>query len=103
MSAEPITYERAVERLEEIIRRLDSNQAGLRETLDLCKEGKGLIALHCASAMFTEAPRYIPLVGGELTTIVPTEADRPVFRAMLSAAASTPTFGSPARLRTPPA
>ncbi len=43
MSAEPITYERAVERLEEIIRRLDSNQAGLRETLDLCKEGKGLI------------------------------------------------------------
>ena len=27
--------------------------------------GKGLIALHCASAMFTEAPRYIPLVGGE--------------------------------------
>jgi exodeoxyribonuclease VII small subunit len=43
MSAEPITYERAVERLEEIIRRLDSNQAGLRETLDLCREGKGLI------------------------------------------------------------
>ena len=37
------TYESAVERLEEIIRRLDSNQAGLRETLDLCKEGKGLI------------------------------------------------------------
>ena len=27
--------------------------------------GKGLIALHCASAMFTESPRYIPLVGGE--------------------------------------
>jgi exodeoxyribonuclease VII small subunit len=37
------TYESAVERLEEIIRRLDSNQAGLRETLELCKEGKGLI------------------------------------------------------------
>ena len=37
------TYEAAVERLEEIIRRLDSNQAGLRETLELCKEGKGLI------------------------------------------------------------
>jgi exodeoxyribonuclease VII small subunit len=37
------TYENAVERLEEIIRRLDSNQAGLRETLELCTEGKGLI------------------------------------------------------------
>ncbi len=38
-----ITYETAVERLEQIIARLDSNQAGLRETLDLCAEGKGLI------------------------------------------------------------
>ena len=37
------SYESAVARLEEIIRRLDSNQAGLRETLDLCREGKGLI------------------------------------------------------------
>ena len=43
MSAEPKTYEGAVERLEEIIVRLDSNEAGLRETLDLCSEGKGLI------------------------------------------------------------
>ncbi len=30
--------------------------------------GKGLVALHSASAMFTEAPRYIPLVGGEFHT-----------------------------------
>src|SRR5439155_9034071 len=43
MSAEAMTYETAVERLEEIIRRLDSNQAGLRETLELCQEGKGVI------------------------------------------------------------
>ena len=43
MTAEATTYEIAVGRLEEIIRRLDSNQAGLRETLDLCREGKGLI------------------------------------------------------------
>jgi exodeoxyribonuclease VII small subunit len=43
MTTEPMTYEAAVERLEEIIRRLDSNQAGLRETLELCREGKGLI------------------------------------------------------------
>ena len=43
MSAQPKTYESAVERLEEIIARLDSNEAGLRETLDLCNEGKTLI------------------------------------------------------------
>lgn len=42
-TTETTTYESAVERLEEIIRRLDSNQAGLRETLELCAEGKGLI------------------------------------------------------------
>ena len=43
MSTTTTTYESAVERLEEIIRRLDTNQAGLRETLELCTEGKGLI------------------------------------------------------------
>jgi exodeoxyribonuclease VII small subunit len=37
------TYEAAVERLEQIIARLDSNEAGLRETLALCDEGKSLI------------------------------------------------------------
>jgi exodeoxyribonuclease VII small subunit len=42
-TTETTTYESAVERLEEIIRRLDTNQAGLRETLELCTEGKGLI------------------------------------------------------------
>ena len=39
----PATYEAAVERLEQIIARLDSNEAGLRETLDLCREGRSLI------------------------------------------------------------
>ena len=39
----PRSYETAVERLEQIIARLDSNEAGLRETLALCDEGKGLI------------------------------------------------------------
>ena len=43
MSAQPKTYEGAVERLEEIIARLDSNEAGLRETLELVKEGRELI------------------------------------------------------------
>jgi exodeoxyribonuclease VII small subunit len=43
MPAEPRTYESAVERLETIIKRLDSNEAGLRETLELVKEGRELI------------------------------------------------------------
>ena len=43
MTTETTTYELAVERIEEIIARLDSNQAGLRETLELCREGRGLI------------------------------------------------------------
>jgi exodeoxyribonuclease VII small subunit len=38
-----LTYESAVARLEQIIARLDTGQAGLRETLDLCAEGKRLI------------------------------------------------------------
>ena len=37
------TYETAIARLEEIIRRLDSGEAGLRETLDLVGEGRKLI------------------------------------------------------------
>jgi exodeoxyribonuclease VII small subunit len=43
MATEPLTYETAVERLEAIIARLDSNEAGLRETLELVKEGRELI------------------------------------------------------------
>ena len=46
----PAGYEAAVERLEEIIDRLDSGQAGLRETLDLCKEGKQLVD-YCAGEL----------------------------------------------------
>jgi exodeoxyribonuclease VII small subunit len=37
------TYETATGRLEEIIKRLDSGEAGLRETLDLCREGRELV------------------------------------------------------------
>jgi exodeoxyribonuclease VII small subunit len=39
----PQTYETATARLEAIIRRLDSGEAGLRETLELCKEGRTLV------------------------------------------------------------
>ena len=41
--AEPRSYEAAVERLEQIIVRLDSGQAELRETLELCREAKSLV------------------------------------------------------------
>jgi exodeoxyribonuclease VII small subunit len=50
VSDRPESYEAAVERLEEIIDRLDSGQAGLRETLDLCKEGRELVQ-YCAAEL----------------------------------------------------
>jgi exodeoxyribonuclease VII small subunit len=43
----PYTYETASARVEEIIRRLDSGEASLSETLELVAEGKALIEL-CA-------------------------------------------------------
>jgi exodeoxyribonuclease VII small subunit len=48
--ADPLTYEAATARLEEIIRRLDSGEAGLRETLELCREGRALVEL-CAAEL----------------------------------------------------
>jgi len=52
MNADPATrtYESAVARIEEIIRRLDSGDAGLRETLALVKEGRDLVE-YCASEL----------------------------------------------------
>jgi exodeoxyribonuclease VII small subunit len=44
------TYETAVARVEEIIRRLDSGEAGLRETLELVKEGRELVE-YCAGEL----------------------------------------------------
>jgi exodeoxyribonuclease VII small subunit len=46
----PPSYEAAAERLEEIIKRLDSGTAGLRETLDLVKEGRALVD-YCATEL----------------------------------------------------
>lgn len=45
-----LTYETAVGRIEEIIKRLDSGQAGLRETLDLVREGRDLVE-YCAGEL----------------------------------------------------
>jgi len=44
------TYERASARIEEIIRRLDSGEAGLRETLELVGEGRRLVEF-CAGEL----------------------------------------------------
>lgn len=49
-AARPESYEAAVERLEQIIERLDSGQAGLRETLELCREGRELVTF-CAAEL----------------------------------------------------
>ena len=46
----PRSYESAVARVEEIVRRLDSGDAGLRETLELVKEGRGLVE-YCAGEL----------------------------------------------------
>jgi exodeoxyribonuclease VII small subunit len=46
----PQTYEAAAARVEEIIRRLDSGEASLNETLGLLSEGKALIEL-CAEEL----------------------------------------------------
>jgi exodeoxyribonuclease VII small subunit len=50
VSSEERTYESAVARIEEIIRKLDSGQAGLRETLALVKEGRDLVE-YCAAEL----------------------------------------------------
>jgi exodeoxyribonuclease VII small subunit len=44
------TYETATARLEAIVKRLDSGEAGLRETLDLVREGRGLVEF-CAAEL----------------------------------------------------
>jgi exodeoxyribonuclease VII small subunit len=49
-TTESLTYEAATGRLEAIIKRLDSGEAGLRETLDLVREGRGLVEF-CAGEL----------------------------------------------------
>lgn len=52
MADEPadLTYETAAARIEAIIARLDSGDAGLRETLDLVREARGLVEF-CAAEL----------------------------------------------------
>jgi exodeoxyribonuclease VII small subunit len=50
MADQPQTYEAATARLEAIIKRLDSGEAGLRETLELCQEGRRMVEF-CAAEL----------------------------------------------------
>ena len=50
MTADERSYEAAVARVEQIIKRLDSGEAGLRETLELVREGRELVE-YCAAEL----------------------------------------------------
>lgn len=70
------TYESAVTRIEEIIRRLDSGEAGLRETLDLVKEGRDLVE-YCASELEAVSGGLEELRLGELVARLEQTGTRP--------------------------
>ena len=65
--ADTLTYEAAVERMEAIIARLDSGEAGLRETLELCQEGRTLVEF-CAGELEAVGQGLEELKLGELVT-----------------------------------
>ena len=69
----PQTYEAAAARVEEIIRRLDSGEASLNETLALVAEGKGLIEL-CARELAAVGDALEELRLDELVTRLEGEA-----------------------------
>jgi exodeoxyribonuclease VII small subunit len=62
-----VTYEAACARIEAVIRRLDSGEAGLRETLELCQEGKRLVEF-CAGELDAVAHGLEELRLDELVT-----------------------------------
>jgi exodeoxyribonuclease VII small subunit len=63
--SETVTYETAQARIEAIVARLDSGDAGLRETLELLKEGKGLVEF-CAAELDAVSRGLEELQLGEL-------------------------------------
>jgi exodeoxyribonuclease VII small subunit len=65
--AEALTYEAAAARVEEIIRRLDSGEASLNETLALVSEGKALIEV-CARELAAVSDALAELRLDELVT-----------------------------------
>jgi len=67
------SYEAASARVEEIIRRLDSGEASLNETLELLREGKALIEL-CASELAAVGDALEELRLDELVSRLESEA-----------------------------
>ena len=72
---EPLTYEAASARVEEIIRRLDSGEASLKETLELVGEGKALIEL-CARELSEVGDALQQMRLDELVSRLESEASR---------------------------
>jgi exodeoxyribonuclease VII small subunit len=68
-----LSYEQASARVEEIIRRLDSGEASLNETLELVKEGKVLIEL-CARELSAVGDALEELRLDELVSRLESEA-----------------------------
>jgi exodeoxyribonuclease VII small subunit len=71
-----LSYEQASARVEEIIRRLDSGEASLNETLELVSEGKRLIEL-CASELGAVGDALEELRLDELVARLENEAGSP--------------------------
>ena len=80
-AAAPESYEGAIERLEGIILRLDSGRAELRETLELCREGKVLVE-YCKGEL--------DAVSGELRSLDLDELVRKLESAPADAASDRP-------------
>ncbi len=71
----PQNYEAAAGRVEEIIRRLDSGEASLNETLALVQEGKSLIE-YCANELGAVGDALEELRLDELVARLEREAER---------------------------
>ena len=72
-ASRPQTYEAAAARVEEIIKRLDSGEASLNETLELVSEGKTLIEL-CARQLAAVGDALEELRLDELVSRLESEA-----------------------------
>ncbi len=107
-SEESQSYEQAAARVEEIIRRLDSGEASLGETLELVREGKALIE-QCAGELDAVAGALEELRLDELVARLEGQAqkpdarpgDSPAGRAGLAGPASPPKGGTGGSLASP--
>ena len=90
-----MTYESACTRIEEVIRRLDSGEAGLRETLELCQEGRRLVEF-CAGELDAVAQGLEELRLDELVARLEA-GSRPAAQARLNQRAPQPGPPGPPR------